>query len=197
MFRAMKLSNDYSAMFAWLGLVGVVVFAIAWICAASLDASWQFAVNNLSEFGISDTAAKYYFNYGCVITGILVTLFGAGRTIFAKNLGHAVGGALLFSGGIALAFVGVYTMDPATNDIHVLLAITAAAFFFGAIVAATFGNWYSDKKIFAGIGIIVILCLIPMIFFLEIAALEAYGIILVMIWIAAECLNLIISSKKV
>jgi hypothetical membrane protein len=188
--------KDHSAVFAWLGLIAVVIFAIAWICAASLEPGWHFGVNTLSEFGISDTAAKYYFNYGCMITGILVTIFGAGRTGSAKNLGQAVGGALLFSGGIALALIGVYTMDPSTYDVHTLLAATMAAFFFGAMIAIAFGNWYANRKIFAGVGIVVTFCLVPMMFALDLAAFEGYGIILAMIWLIAESVNMIISSRK-
>ena len=185
--------KDHSAMFAWLGMVAVAVFSIAWICAASIETGWHFGVNTLSEFGISDTAARYYFNYGCMITGILVTIFGAGRTGFSKNLGHAVGGALLFSGGIALALVGVFTMD---SSLHGPVAVTMAAFIFGAIIAITIGNWYANKKIFAGIGIVVIFCILPMVFVLSVAGLEGYGIILALIFLTAESVNLLLSSGK-
>jgi len=188
--------KDHSALFAWLGLVAVVVFAMAWICAASVDTAWHFGVNNLSEFGISDTAARSYFNYGCMITGILVTVFGAGRTAFAINIGHALGGALLFSGGIALALIGVYTMAPETNEIHVIVALTAAVFIFAAIVAITFGNWYANRKLLAGIGIVVIFCMIPIALFLNIPSIEGYGIILALIWLTAESASMLIYKKK-
>jgi hypothetical membrane protein len=188
--------KDHSAIFAWLGLVAVAVFTIAWICAASLDTAWHFGVNTLSEFGISDTAARYYFNYGCIITGLLVMIFGFGRTAFGKNLGHGVGGALLVSGGIALALVGVFTMDYSTEQMHYIIAMTMAAFFFGAIIAITFGNWFADRKIFAGVGIVVIFCLIPMIFVLDVAAIEGYGIVLALIWLTTESMNMLISDQK-
>jgi len=190
----MKASKDRSIAFAWAGMIGVAAFIIAWMCAEAVDTAWQFGINTLSEFGVSDTDASLYFNYGCMITGILVAVFGVGRAVYAKNVGHSLGGVLLVFGGASLALVGVYTMDD--GDLHKFVAVCAALFIFLSMIAIAAGNWSANRKILAGIGIVFVFLLIAMCMAYDIAKLEAYGIILAMIWFLLESVNMILSSRK-
>jgi len=190
----MKTSKDRSIAFAWFGMIGVAVFIMVWLCAAAADTTWQFGTNTLSEFGVSKTDASLYFNYGCMITGILVAAFGAGRALYAKNIGHSAGGVLLVLGGAALALVGVYTMDD--GDIHKYVAVSAALFIFLSMIAMAAGNWYANRKALAGIGIVFVFLLIAMCMSYEVAKLEAYGIIIAMIWFLLESVNMIVSCRK-
>jgi hypothetical membrane protein len=175
-------------------MIGVAVFITAWVCAASVDTAWQFGVNTLSEFGISDTAASLYFNYGCMLTGLLIMIFGLGRALNAANWGHIAGGALIVFGGAFLALVGVYTMDE--GNVHYFVAISAALFISLGMAAVAIGNWSADKKIFAGVGIVSVCLFIIMVFALDVAEIEAYGIILAMVWFLTESVNMILSGKK-
>jgi hypothetical membrane protein len=176
-------------------MIGVAVFIFAWVCAASIDTAWQFGVNTLSEFGISDTDASLYFNYGCcMITGALVAAFGIGRAAYAKNKGHAAGGTLIALGGAFLILVGLFTMD--SGDVHVMIAVSMAAFLFFGIAATAVGNWNADRKVFAGVGIIVACLLVAMAVAFDVAGLEAYGIILAMIWLLSESVNMILCRKN-
>jgi len=191
----MKFKNDHSVAFSWLGMIGVAVFLIAWATAASVDAAWQFGVNTLSEFGVSDTDASLYFNYGCcMLTGILIAAFGLGRALYARNAGHTAGGAFLIVGGVFLALVGIFTMDD--MDAHRFVAVSTALFMFCGIIAVAAGNWVADKKLFAGIGIIITCVLIAMAMAFDVAELEAYGIILAMIWFLSESVNMILCRKN-
>ncbi|MCL1979028.1 MAG: DUF998 domain-containing protein [Methanomassiliicoccaceae archaeon] len=189
----MKALKDNSIAFSWFGIIGVAVFIIAWMCAASIDATWQFGVNTLSEFGISDTDASYYFNYGCRITGILIVVTGIGRVLYSKNAGYTIGGILLAVGGFFLALVGVYTMD---TDAHSLVAVCMAVFLFAAIIAIAAGNWAADRKVFAGVGIASAFILFVLAIAGDTAVLEAYGIIVAMIWFLAESVNVILYRRK-
>jgi len=190
----MSFQKDHSVAFSWLGMIGVAVFLIAWACAASIDTAWQFGVNTLSEFGVSDTDASLYFNYGCMITGILVAAFGLGRAAYPKNKWHVGGGIFLALGGIFLALVGMFTMD--SWDTHRLVAIYMTTFLFFGIVAVTAGNWAAERKIFAGIGIVAICMLVCMMFAFDVAKIEAYGIMLAMVWFLAESVNMILCRKN-
>jgi hypothetical membrane protein len=194
MFGTMKIKRDYNTAFSWFGMIGVAVFLIAWLCAAAVDTTWEFGVNTLSEFGISDTAASEYFNYGCMLTGLFVVLFGLGRILAAKNAYYTVGGTLLIMGGFFLAMVGVFTMD--AGDTHYCVAIMMAFCMFAAVIAITAGNWTAGKKISAGAGIVTAFLLVTFVFAFEVAGLEAYGIILLMIWFLIECVNMILSGSK-
>lgn len=190
----MKVVKDRSTSFAWAGMIGVAAFIIAWLCAESIDTAWQFGVNTLSEFGISNTDARFYFNYGCMVTGMLIAVFGVGRAVYSKNAGHIAGGVLLLFGGVTLALIGVFTMNDGT--LHDIIAVFAALFVFSAIIAVAAGNWAADRKIFAGIGIVTVCLLTAMVFAYDTAKLEAYGIILGLVWFLAESVNMILSGRK-
>ncbi|AIZ57187.1 hypothetical protein Mpt1_c13250 [Candidatus Methanoplasma termitum] len=190
----MKVSKDRSIAFAWFGFIGVAAFIIAWICADSIDTAWQFGVNNLSDLGVSDTDAKLYFNYGCIIAGILLAIMGVGRVAYAKNAGHIAGGVLIVFGSVAFALVGWFTADD--GDLHKFIATCAALFIFLAMIAVAAGNWAADRKIFAGVSIIIVFLLAAMFFAYDTAGLEAYGIILAGIWFITESVNMIVSSRK-
>jgi hypothetical membrane protein len=193
MFRIMKVSKKQGTAFAWFGMVGVAVFIFVWLSASSIDASWQFGVNTLSEFGVSKTDARYYFNFGCMITGALVIIFGYGRAKYANNAGHVVCGILLALGGVLLALVGVFTMD---SDWHKIIAVLAALLLFMAIIAGAAGNWVEGRKIFAGVGIVIVFMLSAMCVAYDIPEFEAYGIILAMIWLLTESVNMLFSERK-
>ena len=191
----MKILKDRSITFAWAGMVGVAVFIIAWMCADAVDAAWQFGVNTLSDFGVSDTDAKLYFNYGCCgLAGIFVGVFGIGRALYGKNAGHAAGGVLLAFGGAALILVGIYTLDD--GDAHKIVAASSALLLFSSMIATAAGNWAADKKLFAGIGVVFILLVSAMAFACDLAELEAYGIIVAMAWLLTESVNMILSKRK-
>jgi hypothetical membrane protein len=196
MFRAMKVLKDHSTAFAWVGMLAVAIFIIIWLCAESVDTAWQFGVDKLSLFGISDTDAKFYFNYGCMITGILVAVFGIGRAVYYKNEGHAAGGILLLVGGVALFFVGIFTMNTGDGQMHDFVSVAAALFIFLAMIAIAAGNWFAKREIFAGIGVALIFFLIAMFFAYDLAKLESYGIIVIMIWFLMESVNMIVSGRK-
>ncbi|MDR1404175.1 MAG: DUF998 domain-containing protein [Candidatus Methanoplasma sp.] len=190
----MKVQKDHSVAFSWFGIIAVATFIISWICAASIDTAWEFGVNVLSEFGISDTDARFYFNYGCIIAGALVIVFGFGHIATAKNAGHTVGGAFLAAGGIMLLLIGLITMD--SHDPHYFVAVSAALFVFCSVVAVAAGNWAAGQKMFAGIGICVSLTVAAMVFVYSVAEIGAYGIILGMIWLLAESVRMIVSGRK-
>ncbi|MCL2149010.1 MAG: DUF998 domain-containing protein [Methanomassiliicoccaceae archaeon] len=190
----MKASRDRSAAFAWFGMIGVAAFIISWACAASIDSAWEFGVNTLSEFGVSGTDASLYFNYGCMATGALVALFGIGCAAYARNAGRAVGGALLVLAGAALALVGVYTMD--SGDAHTFVAVTFAVLALSAMVAIAAGNWAEDKKVSAGVAIVAVCLLVTMALAFDVAKLEAYGIIIAMVWLLVESVNMVVSGGK-
>lgn len=192
----MKVSKDHSVAFSWCGIIGVAAFIIAWVSAATIDTSWEFAVNTLSEFGISDTNARYFFNYGCLITGALVAIFGFGHTLSAKNGGHTAGGILLVIGGIFLALIGVITMDVGNGNLHNYVAGGMGLFIFLGMVAIGAGNWFAGRKMFAGITLIFACIIIALVVTCTVAELEAYGIMIAMVWFILESIRMIISSGK-
>lgn len=190
----MKVSKDHSIAFAWFGLTGVAAFIIAWFCADGIDAAWRFGVDNISDLGVSETDAGLYFNYGCIITGVLLAVMGIGRAVYGKTAGHIAGGLLIVFGSIALAFVGIYAADE--GGMHNFVAVCAALFMFSAMIAVAAGNWSADRKLFAGIDIVIIFLIMAMFLAYDVAGFEAYGIILAMMWIITESTNMVIYGGK-
>jgi len=193
----MTKTKDHNVSFAWLGILGIVTFVISWICAIAMDPSWTFAENTLSEFGISDTDAQYFFNYGCcLISGALIVLFGFGNVIGAKNSGYQAGGILIMIAGALLALVGIVTMDVGNGNLHDYVAGTMALFLLLSIIALAAANWVADRKMLSGISIVIVFVLVAMMLNYTVAEVEAYGVILIAIWILMESVRMIMTSGK-
>jgi Predicted membrane protein len=193
----MTKTKDHYVSFAWLGILGIVTFVISWICAIAMDPSWTFAENTLSEFGISDTDARYFFNYGCcIISGALIALFGFGNIICAKNSGYQAGGVLLMIAGAMLALVGLVTMDVGNGNLHNYVAGTMALFLLLSMIALAAANWIADRKMLSGISIVFVCVLVAMMLNYTVAELEAYGVFLIAIWLLTESVRMIITRGK-
>jgi len=189
--------KNHNVAFSWFGVLGVAVFLICWVAATVADPSWEFATNTLSEFGISDTDAAYFFNYGCcILTGALLAIFGVGNVLTAKNNGYLVGGLLLIVGSAFLALVGIVTMNYGNGDPHDVIATSMAAILVFSVAAFAIGNWNADRKIVAGTSMVIVIIIICMAIEYSAAELEAYGIILMFAWIIIECMRMITTKRK-
>lgn len=176
----MKVKKDHSVAFAWFGLIAIAAFIIAWMGAAALDPAWEFGVDELSDLGVSETDAQYYFNYGCIITGALIALFGIGNALYHRNYGETVGGCFLVLGGIFMALIGIFTSD--SPDMHKFVTIVMFTFLLCAVISNIASDWHENRMIFAGLSIVLIFVAIGLYLFYEFAAFEAWGVILLMIW---------------
>ena len=64
------------------------------------------------------------------------------------------------------------------------------------MIAVGAGNWFSDQKMFGGITVIFACMFVAMFFAYDVAKIEAYGIILAMIWFLIESVRMIMTAKK-
>jgi len=192
----MKVSKDHSSAFAWAGMLGAAVFIIMLAYLGSVDNGWQFGSSVLCKSDFSGTDAGTVFKFGCMLTGILLVIFGIGRAVYAKNAGHAAGGVFLVISGITFAFVGIFTLND-RHDWHYFVAVSAAVFMLLAAISIAAGNWVANRKIFAGIAVVFVFIVVAMCFAYDLANLESYGFILAIIWVVMESVNMIASSGKV
>lgn len=126
-------------VFGYLAVVVPLLFIVLWILSATIDGSWQFGVNSLSDMGISDNAVSaFLFNFGCMITGILGMIFGAGMIAYGKRT-LKVGGVMYIIGMVFLSLVGVFTLD--NYDMHRFVATTFSAVSGLAIVVCSVSDW--------------------------------------------------------
>lgn len=175
----MKLSSiRRSSYVIWFGMV---FFAVCWIAAALADPSWEFGVATMSELGISDTVAKYWFLAGCVGAGFCLTLYGIFEVSTTTNKIHRYVYYILQLAGILLVGVGVFTMD--FGRMHSFFAVTF--FLTMAIVMVVYASYaVNEKKMFMSmftwiiLGFAVVLLAIT-----PIALVEPISVILFAIWI--------------
>ena len=175
----MKLSSiRRSSYVIWFGMV---FFAVCWIAAALADPSWEFGVATMSELGISDTVAKYWFLAGCVGAGFCLTLYGILEVSTTANKIHRYVYYILQLAGILLVGVGVFTMD--FGRMHSFFAVTF--FLTMAIVMVVYASYaVNEKRMFMSmftwiiLGIAVVLLAIT-----PIALVEPISVILFAIWI--------------
>lgn len=104
----LKLNTEKTAA---IGLVGIIIFSICWICAVILDGTWVFGENMVSDLGVSDTDAKYFFNYGCIAAGIIIYVYGILTAYFNKLTLDRVCYVLIAIAGMFLIGVGTFTED--------------------------------------------------------------------------------------
>lgn len=139
-------------VFGYLAVVVPLLFIVLWILSATIDGSWQFGVNSLSDMGISDNAVSaFLFNFGCMITGILGMIFGAGMIAYGKRT-LKVGGVMYIIGMLFLSLVGVFTLD--NYDMHRFVATTFSAVSGLAIVVCSVSDWKVSWYLYVDIVLI-------------------------------------------
>lgn len=73
-------------MFELLGVMAPVLFLAFWILSAVVDRKWRFGKNFISDLGVSEVRnARYLFDIGCVLCGILFAVFCA-ESLLTDNL---------------------------------------------------------------------------------------------------------------
>jgi hypothetical membrane protein len=98
------------------GLVAVVSFVALYMVAMSLDSSYAFGKNYLSDLGVGDGA--WSFNSGVIIAGALFvpfTLFGL-RPALGKGALSMICVILMVVSGLFLIGIGIFTED--AGDTH-------------------------------------------------------------------------------
>ena len=139
-------------MIGYIAIAAPLLFVALWISSATIDGSWQFGVNSLSDMGISDNAVSaFLFNFGCMITGILGMIVGAGLIVYGKRT-LKVGGAVYIIGMLFLSLVGVFTLD--NYDMHRFVATSFSVASGLAIVISSVSDWKVSWYLYTDIAVI-------------------------------------------
>lgn len=176
------------------GLLAVVVFALIWTFAVMEDPSWVFGENMLSDLGVSDTAAKTYFNWGCFITGLLIMANGIGIASLRMRL-YGVSGVALAFAGLFLALVGLFPSD--TGDIHTFFAVAMFALGFIAMIVSTAGDWIRQHVLYGGVTMILIAALLVLAISRSLAYFEGAAVIILLLFIMMNSLKMATIKEKV
>jgi len=115
------------------GLVAVVSFLVLYMIAMSLDSTYVFGKNYLSDLGVSDGA--WAFNAALILTGLLLMPFsvlGLGPAL-GDTKWALIGKIVLAIAALFLVSIGLFTED--AGDIH---GVVSYGFFLTMLVAFVF-----------------------------------------------------------
>lgn len=179
---------------AVIGLLGIAVFSICWICAVVSDGRWIFGENMVSDLGVSDTNAQYFFNYGCVAAGIIIYIYGILTAYFSKSAFDRISYILIALAGMFLIGVGTFTENlgwPHNLCAYSLFIAVAVS----AIIRLVLDIIHRDT-ISAALTAILIVSAVIVALTQTFPFLEAFAIIIILIWIALVCLKTIFKNEE-
>ncbi len=180
------------APLAIAGICGAFAFAVLWLVAVFADSSWVFGENTLSDLGVSEvSAAADAFNFGCMITGCLVVIYGIGKAWSCKGYAAASGAYILVS-GILLVLIGLFTED--SGNIHNYFAILFFILILLAVIITAVGDSKAGNNLFAAVGGIVALIAISGLFIESIEGAEAIAVICILAWLVFDSIKLALSK---
>ena len=146
----MKFAKDLNILIGTAGLLAAIVFALCWYTAALSDPAWVFGTNYLSDLGVSDYEnAHRFFNIGCLVTGILFVLFGAGLIASKRDRVSLTAGALAVVSGVCVSLIGIVTSD--AGDPHAYIAYAAFGIGFVCLIFLAVGDLLDGLCILATI----------------------------------------------
>jgi len=180
------------APIAMVGIFAAFMFAVVWMVAVFADGSWSFGVDELSDLGISDVCnAANIFNYGCMLFGILIAVFGAGK--IAIRYGHDIStGILLVLAGAFLVLAAIYTKD--SYDLHMFFVYMFVLMMGLAAVVNAIGDFRKGKNLFAAIGSMLVVVTIGGYAVGGLAGLESAGAVCLIVWMAAAGASIVASK---
>jgi hypothetical protein len=146
----MKFVKDLNILIGIAGLLAAIVFAVCWYTAAVSDTTWMFGTNYLSDLGVSDYRnAELFFNAGCLITGVLFVLFGAGLLISKKDELTTAAGVVAVISGICVSLIGIVTED--AGAAHSYIAYAAFGLGFVCLIILALKDCKDGLKILSAI----------------------------------------------
>lgn len=177
---------------ATIGLLGIAVFSICWICAIISNGTWVFGENMVSDLGVSDTNAQYFFNYGCAAAGMIIYIYGILTAYFNRLMLDRVSYVLIALAGMFLIGVGTFTEDLGWP--HNLCAYSLfIAVAISAIIRLVLDLLHKDA-ISAAVTAVLIAAVVIIAITQTFPFLEAFAIIVILVWIALVCLKTIFNN---
>ncbi len=137
------------------GILAVAVVIFSWLFAASIDTTWVFGEDMMSDLGVSSfEGAKMLFNLGfCLMGGVLTAIFGILFACKNDTVGGTSFGVIIAFAGICLMGIGIFTSD---STFHTPIASALGVFALFAVIVMTIQNWADKKMVLGGVGFVAI-----------------------------------------
>ncbi len=177
--------TKHATAMGWFGILAVAVFCIMWLACMAADDTWVWGENAISDFGVSDTDAADYFEYGCMVSGILLAAFGAGLALTSgPRTGLLAAGTFYALAGVCIIFIGQYDSDYNGGNAHSFFAWTAALLLLGAMIASAAQYWQCGKLALGGIAVTLFCIICACVLAFEFEKWEVWSAVVMLAWTA-------------
>ena len=184
--------NNHSAAFGWIGVLAVTAFCVMWLMCYLADSSWTWGTNTISDFGVSADAADY-FNYGIIVVGMILAVYGLGKTQ-GSAVASRISGNLIAIGGIAIALMGVLTVDIQNGDYHKFVALIGASLVFLGLMIGAAQNYFDGKVLPVGIAMAIFIAMFFCAIEFGYAKGEVYCLVLAAVWGLVDAIFMIVDG---
>ncbi len=177
-------------------LLGPLAAVLAWLV---IGASWAvnsdwfvFTEHAFSDLGGPGARYPWLYNYGLITVGLVVAFYGVCQTVTCNSRAGVLGGGYMSLAGIFLSLIGVF---PAGTRPHTFVSTwffiqIDLALILMAYAAARAGGRYSGKVLPLAIAAWPLALIVEAVIgWPSAAVLEAYGIIVIDVVVAAITLD--------
>lgn len=178
-----KLIVGFLKIFRFMGLIAMIFAWIVILTSIQLNPWFVYTKNAFSDLGGPDANMPWVYNYGLIITGLLVILYSIYLVLDSDNKIETVGAAFVLIAGVFLMLIGIF---PAGTEPHVFISLWFFIQFDLAIITWGFGlllsGWRSTGLVFLLMSVLgpIIALLIN---WPSAAMAETYGIFIIDIWV--------------
>lgn len=192
----MNVSFRNPGPFAAIGFLAAFAMAVIISVAINADAGWVYGENTLSDLGVSDVElVSNLFNYGCMIVGILMIVFGLGKA--ATETGYNRGsGCLVAIAAVFMVIIGFIHSDFGNGNTHNIVAILTYLFLIAAIGLSAVGDWKVGGKLNAALSSILIVVILGCLAGMNIEKLEVIVTACAIIWVMGTSAKMAFDSRK-
>lgn len=164
-------------------MAGAAVFAVLWVSAVSLDGSWTFGEDTLSELGRMGGGGRDLFNSGVIVSALIWIPFALA---LYRSLGISISTrfacALFLLAALALLCIGLFPIDSGTPH-----TIASWTFFIVAMCSLlVMSRSVRDSEVYGRVGfaltLIAPLLSLGLLALTSVPLAEAVAVVGLMVW---------------
>ncbi len=192
----MNVSYRNPGPFAAIGFLAAFALAVIITVAINADASWVYGESKLSDLGISDVdLTKNLFNYGRIIVGILIVVFGVGKA-YTENGCNCASGCFVAFAAVFLIIAGFLQTSSGNSDTVEAAALFVCIFQVVAVALSAVGDWKDGAKLNAALSSILILIIIGCLVGMNIEKVQVIAIACNIVWMLGVSAKMTYDSRK-
>ena len=180
------MSFSTTSIGKWMRYAGLAAAILFWIVSGisiSYNSWFNFTKDAFSALGDPDAQNPWIYNYGLIIIGVFILIYSFSLINDATNKLEISGGAFTIVSGLFLIMIGVYHSGTEPhNFVSTWFFIQADIALLAWGIGLLSNEWNNFGKIIIILGVLgsIGAVIIP---WPSAAMIEAYGIIIITIWV--------------